>query len=96
MPPHLIAYTLEHDFILPRDYFGATKFKRVEIYDPKNYDDWHERAPYEICNYMMNENSDVMVIRGYGVFAYARSAQQLAKKISILENSSKLLLLSKN
>ena len=30
-PPYLVAYTLEHDFILPRDYFGASKFKRIEI-----------------------------------------------------------------
>jgi len=43
---------------------------------------------------MINENSDIMVIRGYGVFAHARSAQQMAKKIAILEMSSKLLLLS--
>lgn len=93
-PPYLVAYTLEHDFILPRDYFGVSKFKRIKIYDPKNYDDWHERAPYEICNYMINENNDIMVIRGYGVFAHARSAQQMAKKIAILEMSSKLLLLS--
>lgn len=96
MPPHLIAYTLEHDFIMPRDYFGAMRFKKIGVYDLKNYDDWYERAPYEICNYMMNENSDVMIIRGYGVFAHARSAEQLAKKVAILENSCKLLSLSKN
>ncbi|MDA3063585.1 class II aldolase and adducin N-terminal domain-containing protein [Campylobacter sp. JMF_11 EL3] len=96
MPPYLLAYTLEHDFIIPRDYYGATIIKRLEIYDPKNYDDWHDRAPHEIYNYMMSENSDIIVVRGYGVFAYARSAQSLAKKIAVLENSCKMLLLNHN
>ena len=91
MPPYLVSYTFEHDFIIPKDYFGYIKFKKVEIYDPKSFDDWYERANSEIYQYMLNNKTDIMVIRGYGVYAYARNASALAKKIALLENSCKLL-----
>lgn len=96
MPPYLVSYTFEHDFIIPKDYFSFMKFKKIEIYDPKNFEDWYERAPHEVYKYMLDENSDIMIIRGYGVYAYARTASALAKKIALLENSCKLLNLSQN
>ena len=91
MPPYLTAYTLGHSFIRPRDYFGYIKHHEIPIYDPKQFDDWYERAETEIYRAMIEKNTNVVVIKGYGVYAYSRSPQLLAKDIALLENSCKLL-----
>ncbi|CAD7287758.1 hypothetical protein LMG7974_00639 [Campylobacter majalis] len=96
MPHYVTAYSLTHDRFEPLDYFGCMKLGGIDIYDPKNYDDWYERAPVEIYKHMVKNNTNIMVIRGYGVFAYNRTAQQLAKSVAIIENSCKLLMLSTN
>lgn len=91
MPPFVTAYTLTHDVIVPRDYFGATTFESIHVYDPKQFDDWYERADVEIYRYMLEHKTNIMVIRGYGIYAYDRDMHQIAKSIAILENSCKLL-----
>ena len=91
MPPYLTAYSLEHASIEPRDYFGAMKFDNIFVYDPKQFDDWYERAPSEICRYMVDKKTNVIVIKGYGVYVYERTAYNLAKTVALLENSCKLL-----
>lgn len=94
MPHYATAYGIKHDFIRPKDYFGYMKFGEISVYDPKQFDDWYERAGTEIYRYMIEKNSNIMVIKGYGVYAFGRTPQQLAKDIAILENSCKLLELS--
>lgn len=91
MPPYLTAYSLEYASIEPRDYFGAMKFDNIFVYDPKQFDDWYERAPFEICRYMIDKKTNVIVIKGYGVYVYERTAYNLAKTVALLENSCKLL-----
>lgn len=92
MPPFVTAYSLTHDNIIPRDYFGMERFENLEVYDPKNYEDWYERADVEIPRYMKENKLNIMVIRGYGVYAHERDIHQIAKSIAILENSCRLLL----
>ena len=36
----------------------------------------------------------MMLIRGYGLFAYDRDIIEMAKKIALLENSARLLMLN--
>ncbi|CZE47930.1 class II aldolase and adducin N-terminal domain-containing protein [Campylobacter geochelonis] len=91
MPPHTVSYSLNHDYIIPKDYFGYEKFEKIKIYDPKNFDDWYERAPYEICKYLQEQKKNFIIIRGYGVVAYHRTLQNLAKDIALLDNSCKIL-----
>lgn len=91
MPPFVTSYSLIHDTIVPKDYFGAMNFNSIEVYDPKQFEDWYERADIEIYRYMKENNTNVMVIKGYGVYAYDRDILQLAKTIALLENSCKLL-----
>lgn len=91
MSPYTISYSLDHSYIMPKDFFGKEKIGKVKIYDPKNFDDWYERAPYEVYNYMLNEKTNLMVIRGYGVVAYNRVAEDLVKDIALLDNSCKIL-----
>ena len=40
MPPFTVAYTLSNDKIEPRDYFGYKILGTLEVYDPKDYDNW--------------------------------------------------------
>ena len=91
MPPYLTAYTLGHSFIRPRDFFGYIKHHEIPIYDPKQFDDWYERADTEIYRYMLENKTNIMVIKGYGVYVHSRTPYQLAKDVAILENTCKLL-----
>lgn len=93
MPPFTTAYSLEHNVITPKDYFGYIEIGSIEIVDPKQFDDWYDRASTEIAYYFLTNKTDMMVIRGYGVYAFNRDIHEMAKKIAILEKSCRLLLL---
>lgn len=95
MPPFCTSYALTHDKIIPRDYFGSKMLGEKEVYDPKSFDTWYNRAHIEIYEYLKRNDTDTMIIRGYGVYAYSRDLNDLVKRIAILENSSKLLHYSK-
>ncbi|MCR4941777.1 MAG: class II aldolase and adducin N-terminal domain-containing protein [Campylobacter sp.] len=95
MPHYTTAYSLDHTTIVPRDYFGYMNFGKINVHDPKQYEDWYERADTEIYRYLVDNHTNMIVIRGYGVYIYARTASQVAKQIAILENSAKLLMLTK-
>ncbi|MBR8462700.1 class II aldolase and adducin N-terminal domain-containing protein [Campylobacter sp. faydin G-24] len=91
IPPYTTAYAMKHQSITPKDYFGYTRFGEISVYDPKQFEDWYERAETEIYRYMIEKNTNIIIIKGYGIYAFARTSQQLAKEIAILENSCKLL-----
>lgn len=91
MPPFTTAYSISHGTIVPKDYFGAMQFGNINVYDPRQFDDWYERAEFEIYRYMKEHKTNTMIIKGYGVYAYARDVHQIAKNIAVLENSCKLL-----
>lgn len=93
MPPFTTAYSLDHNIVTPKDYFGYTELGSIEIVDPRNFDDWYERASSEIAYYFQSKRTDIMVIRGYGVYTFNRDIHEMAKKIAILEKSCRLLLL---
>lgn len=95
MPPFITSYTLTHDVIIPRDYFGSKRFDSIEVYDPKNFDDWYERVDVEIPRYMKEKKVNTMVIRGYGIYTYDRDIHKLAKSVAILENTCRILHYSK-
>jgi len=93
MPPCITAYSLNHNIITPKDYFGYKEIGSIEIVDPKQFDDWYERAQSEVAYYFHSKKTDIMVIRGYGVYTFNRDLHEMAKKIAILEKSCRLLLL---
>ena len=95
MPPFTTAYSLDHNIIAPKDYFGYQEIGSIEIVDPKQFDDWYDRANSEIALYFQTKKTNIMVIRGYGVFAYNRDIHDMAKKLAILEKSCRLLMLEK-
>ena len=91
MPPFITAYSINHDHFNPKDYFGNLIYPSVKIYNLKKFEDWYKRAPDEISNYFKN-SSDLMIIKGYGIYTYSRDIKQLVKKIAIIENSAKILM----
>jgi len=93
MPPFTTAYSLEHNIIVPKDYFGYKELGSIHIVNPKEFDNWYTRAKTEIVNYMINKKTNIVVIRGYGVYAYNRDISEMAKKLAILEKSCRLLML---
>jgi L-fuculose-phosphate aldolase len=92
MPPYTSAYALKHNIIAPKDYFGFKEIGNITIYDPKNFDDWYERASSEISKYFQTNQTHVMIIRGYGVYAFNRDIAEMAKELAIIEKSCRLLL----
>jgi len=93
MPQFTTAYSLQHETIIPKDYFGHKEIGEIEIIDPKQFDDWYDRADSEIAYYLQTNKTNIMVIRGYGVYAYSRDIHEMAKKLAILEKSCRLLML---
>lgn len=93
MPPFTTAYSLEHSIIIPKDYFGFKEIGSIEIFDPKKFENWYDRAESEIAYYLQTNKTNIMVIRGYGVYAYSRDIHDMAKRLSILEKSCRLLML---
>lgn len=96
MPPYATAYSLKHGKVSPADYYGKKVLGEVIIYDPKNIDNWLERAPFEIPQFFQKYDTNLLLIKGFGLIAYDRDITEMAKKISILENSCRLLALSAN
>ncbi|WP_415396102.1 class II aldolase and adducin N-terminal domain-containing protein [Sulfurimonas sp. CS5] len=93
MPPFTTAYSLEHNIITPKDYFGFKELGSIEIVDPKQFENWYDRAQSEIAYYFQTNKTNIMVIRGYGVYAFNRDMHEMAKKLAILEKSCRLLML---
>ncbi len=91
MPHNITTYSLTHDNFKPKDYFGNLIYPSIKIYDPGDFKDWYKRAPNEIVDYF-KEESDLMIIKGYGIYTYSRDLKQLVKKIAIIENSAKILM----
>jgi L-fuculose-phosphate aldolase len=96
MPPFITAYSLKHNLIIPKDYFGYKEFKTIEIFDPKEFENWYDRAQSEITHYFQTKKTNIIVIRGYGVYSFNRDIHEIVKKLSILEHSCKLLLLNEH
>jgi len=94
MPEYTTSYSLYTDLIVPKDYFGQTIIGDVQVYDPKSFVNWYDRAPTEIANYFLNSESKLMVIRGYGLYCYDRDIYEAMKKIAVLEKSCRLLSLA--
>ena len=93
MAPFTTSYSLYHSVIIPHDYFGYKELGSIPIYDPKQFDDWYERADSEIAQYFLSNETNIVVVRGYGVYTYNRDLHDMAKQLAILEKSCRILML---
>jgi L-fuculose-phosphate aldolase len=94
MPPYTTAYSLNHSIISPKDYFGYLYLGDMEVYDPKNFETWKDRAEYEIYNYLKQNDKRFIIIKGYGIYIYDRDLYNMAQTLSLIENSCRILTLS--
>ena len=92
MAPFMTSYALNHEEVVPKDYFGTQIIGTIPVYDPGDFESWYTRAKDEIYLYLQKNNTDMILIRGYGLYTFNRDITTLIKKIAILENSCKLLL----
>jgi L-fuculose-phosphate aldolase len=93
MPPFTTAYSLYHNIIIPKDYFGHKELGKITIYDPKHFEDWYDRASSEIPHYFLTHDTNLLVIKGFGVYAYNRDLHEMAKQLAVLEKSCRILML---
>lgn len=91
MPPYTTAYSFNHDVVMPKDYYGYKLLGEIHVYDPKSFDNWEERAAYEISHYFQNHKSHLLLIKGFGLISYDRDLTKMVKEVAILENSCRLL-----
>jgi L-fuculose-phosphate aldolase len=95
-PPHVLAYSLNNDCIIPKDFSGVMSFKKTNIYDPKDLSDWIHRAPSEILLHMKKHNLTSMVVRGVGIYAFNRNIKKLVEEVAAINRSCQVLLLADN
>lgn len=93
MPPFTTAYSLYHNVIIPKDYFGHRELDKITIYDPKHFEDWYDRAASEIPHYFLTHDTNILVIKGFGIYAYNRDLHEMAKQLAVLEKSCRILML---
>jgi L-fuculose-phosphate aldolase len=91
MPPYATAYSLHHKKVTPQDYYGHQILKKIEVYDPQDFSDWHKRAAGEITTFFQNHSNRLLLIKGFGLISYARDLTEMVKRIAIIENSCRLL-----
>ncbi|WP_104637709.1 class II aldolase and adducin N-terminal domain-containing protein [Helicobacter felis] len=94
-PPYAIAYSLGHTRLAPLDYMGRTLLgNTIEIYDPKGYGEWQERAPADILRHLQEGARNYIFIKGCGIVAYDRELPGLLKILDLLESSCQILQLA--
>jgi L-fuculose-phosphate aldolase len=94
MAPFTTSYSLQHNLVIPQDYFGNQVIGKIDIYNPKQFDDWYDRASSEIPHYFIHNSTNIMIIRGYGVYAYHRDLHEMTKQLAIIERSCRILMLN--
>ena len=91
---YIVACSLKYKVIEPQDYFGKLMYPQIPVYDMKNINDWQDRAPTEIVKYMQNNDQDMIVVRGEGVYVYDRDISRLIQRLAVLQKSTHIILLS--
>jgi len=93
MAPFTTAFALHHQTIIPQDYFGYKDLGAIPVYNPRQFDDWYDRASSEIPHYFLSQKTNIIVIRGYGVYTYHRDLHEMAKQLAILEKTCRISML---
>ena len=92
-PAKIVAYSIIKNHIKPIDYHGQLVFEDIVVLDPKNTSDWYSRAPSQVVNYMKKRNINYVVVRGVGLYVYAREIRQLISIVEAVTESCEVLLL---
>jgi len=94
---NIVAVSLIYeDCINPIDYYGKTIYGEIPIYDPRQFHDWHERAPHELPLYFQKNNVDFVIVKGIGLYCFKRDIHDMIRSIAILNKTSEILLKCRN
>ncbi len=88
-PKSTISYSLNHNILSPKDFYSG--FESLKIYDPKNFVNWNERAFNEILNFLQTNKTNVVIVKGIGIFIYEKTLSNLLGLICNIEHSVKIL-----
>ena len=88
----IVTASLLYKSIKPQDYHGRTIYKKIPIYDPKKFSDWEERAPHELSQYFHKNNTNIIVVKGVGIYCYDRNLDNMIRNIAIINKSCEVLL----
>ena len=93
-PVNLVTYSLYHRQFKALDFYGENIIGKKKIYEINDSKHFIEEVENVVQKNILKD--EIVIIKGYGAYIYDRDLKELAKKASILENSSKILLKVKN
>lgn len=79
-----------HNILKPIDFLGQSILDKIPIIEIKNEKNWIENQELIIAKKLLN--TDIVIIKGYGVFIKSRDIREILKKAIILENSASILI----
>jgi len=85
---------IHHFFLNPLDFIGKQYLNKIPIIEMGNLKEWEENKEFIIAKNL--NNTDIVIIKGYGVFIKTRDIREIIKLASIMENSAFILLNSQH
>ncbi len=90
--PYSVAMTMDNEEFLPADFEGQLYFSRVPVLTIP-YDQYVHRAPIMVAEVLVDY--PIVVVRGHGVYACAKSTNLAYKWLCSLELSAKTAFIAK-
>ncbi len=81
---------IHHSFLNPIDFIGKSVIGKVPIIEIGNIQEWEENKEFIISKKL--KQSDIIIVKGLGIFIQTRDIRELIKKAVILDNSALILL----
>ena len=85
---------IHHFFLNPLDFIGKQYLNKIPTIEMGNLKEWEENKEFIIAKNL--NNTDIVIIKGYGVFIKTRDIREIIKLASIMENSAFILLNSQH
>ncbi|EDM24214.1 hypothetical protein FE773_06590 [Caminibacter mediatlanticus TB-2] len=91
-PKNVMSYAQKYNTteFIPTDFMGKNTLGKIPIISIKNSQEWEETSEFIISKAL--KESNIVIIRGFGVFIKSRDIREILKLAIILENSAYILL----
>jgi L-fuculose-phosphate aldolase len=81
---------IHHNSLNPIDFIGKTHLGKIPIIEIGNLQEWEENREFIIAKNL--KKSNVLIIKGLGVYIQTRDIREIIKTAVILDNSASILL----
>ena len=88
--PYAVAISISDSKVVPQDLRGTSILRSVPV--TRVSDQITEDEANKIAQGLLSKDSGVVVVKGRGAFAYAKSLSEALKLATVLENSCKILI----